>query len=593
MNKKYLLLASQNSTLNKKELEAQALPYTFTSNGHRVRNYRIYGAEDGVGDLDNDTGKYVIPVTIGETYTNIYLPYPLYQIDGSADYIDFRNQKQYLKNRFIELSSSLNWSLQSINDYGIANFGITMSDLANTSASVICNNFQRQISSIANTKTEGISVSNGMAMVYLYIRISSSTASTVEEFKEWLDDNPTYVVYQLLQSYDINLSLPAIPTLNGINVIDVETSVQPSKLYVQGNISSFDVSSWASVQQLVRAGLHDKYFAVGDQLVCQKGGSDLTWDIIGFDHDTPADQQLTHSMTLQLHDCLTSTMQYDAPEALYYAENGLAAGIYNFTIQDDYDTEHGGGKTYQFTLSNDVPVGGQLTFGWSLNAQAADSKITSYASASSTTPIEQVSVIEGNSGTSLGTTDGSSTNFNNIYRVRFGSDNYAQSAVRQFLNSDSAEDSVWTPKNIYDRPPTWNADTAGFMSDLDSDFLAVIGAVHKVTCLNTVTDGGGSVTLDDKFFLLSRSEVFGGKEVKSVDEGEPYPYYSDYSDLSAAGADDDSNRIKYISNTAQIWYLRTPVASSTYRPRYVSEVGHIRFLRASNSHGIVPTCNII
>ena len=106
MNKKYLLLASQNSTLNKKELEAQALPYTFTSNGHRIRNYRIYGAEDGVGDLDNDTGKYVIPVTIGETYTNIYLPYPLYQIDGSADYIDFRNQKQYLKNRFIELSSS-------------------------------------------------------------------------------------------------------------------------------------------------------------------------------------------------------------------------------------------------------------------------------------------------------------------------------------------------------------------------------------------------------------------------------------------------------------------------------------------------------
>lgn len=482
------ILLSGGSRQNRVELESQTLPYTFTSNGHRVRNYRIYGDSDGVGDLDNTTNKYIIPVKINGQMIDISLDEPL----GENDYIDFHEQKRFN---------------------------------------------------------------------------SDSTSK--------------------------NISLPAIPTLNWINVIDVETSVQPSKVYLQGNISAFDVSSWASVQQLVRSGLHDKYFTVGDQLVCQKGSTNITWDIIGFDHDTPADQQLTHSMTLQLHDCLPSTMQYDAPEALYYAENGLAAGTYNFTIQNDYDTEHGGGKTYQFTLQNDVPSGGQLTFGWSLNAQAADSKITSYASASSATPIEQVSVIEGNGGTSLGTSDGSSTNVNSIHRVRFGSDNYAQSAVRQFLNSDSSAGSVWTPQNIYDRPPTWNADTAGFMSDLDSDFLAVIGAVHKVTCLNTVTDGGGSVTLDDKFFLLSRSEVYGGKEVKSVDEGEPYPYYSDYSDLPAAGADDDSNRIKYISNTAQIWYLRTPVASSTYRPRYVSEVGHIRFLRASNSHGIAPACNII
>lgn len=482
------ILLSGGSRQNRVELESQTLPYTFTSNGHRVRNYRIYGDSDGVGDLDNTTNKYIIPVRINGQTVSISLDEPL----GKDDYIDFHEQKRF------------------------------------------------------------------------------HSDSTSED-----------------------ISLPAIPTLNGINVIDVETSVQPSKVYLQGNISAFDVSSWASVQQLVRAGLHDKYFAVGDQLVCQKGSTNITWDIIGFDHDTPVDQQLTHSMTLQLHDCLPSTMQYDAPEALYYVENGLAAGTYNFTIQDDYDTEHGGGKTYQFTLSNDVPVGGQLTFGWSLNAQAADSKITSYASASSTTPIEQVSVTEGNSGTSLGTTDGNSININHINRIRFGSDNPAQCALRQFLNSDSVAGSVWTPQNIYDRPPTWNADTAGFMSDLDSDFLEVIGAAHKITCLNNVTDGGGSVVLDDKFFLLSRSEVYGGKEVNSVDEGEPYPYYSDYSDLSAAGTGDDSNRIKYISNTAQIWYLRTPVSSANYRVRYVTATGAVNYNRASNSYAVAPACNII
>lgn len=45
-----------------------------------------------------------------------------------------------------------------------------------------------------------------------------------------------------------------------------------------------------------------KVFAVGDQLTCQRGSTTLVWDIIGFDIDTPADKQFTHSMTLQLHE---------------------------------------------------------------------------------------------------------------------------------------------------------------------------------------------------------------------------------------------------------------------------------------------------
>ena len=42
MNKKYLLLA-KNSQDNKKEIENENLPVTFSGNGHRLRNYRIYG----------------------------------------------------------------------------------------------------------------------------------------------------------------------------------------------------------------------------------------------------------------------------------------------------------------------------------------------------------------------------------------------------------------------------------------------------------------------------------------------------------------------------------------------------------------------
>lgn len=153
-------------------------------------------------------------------------------------------------------------------------------------------------------------------------------------------------------------------------------------------------TSWAEIQALVRAGLHKNVFSIGDQLVCSKGEGTLTWDVIGIDHDTPSDSQFTHSLTLQLHDCLSSQMQVDAPEALYYAENGLAAGTYNFTIQGSYTPIGSTSKTFQFTLTDDVPVGGQLTFTWAYNTQASNAKITSFVSATSTETIEQVSVTE-------------------------------------------------------------------------------------------------------------------------------------------------------------------------------------------------------
>lgn len=351
-------------------------------------------------------------------------------------------------------------------------------------------------------------------------------------------------------------------------------------------------TSWAEIQALVRAGLHKNVFSIGDQLVCQKGGSNLTWDIIGLDHDVPTDSQFTHSMTLQLHDCLPSTMMVDNQEALYYAENGLAAGTYNFTIQGSYTPIGSTSKTFQFTLTDDVPVGGQLTFTWAYNTQASNAKITSFVSATSTETIEQVSVTEGNSGTSLGTTDGNSTNLNFIEKSRFGSNHYANSALRQYLNSSAAAGSVWTPQTVFDRPPTWASSTAGFMSDIDSDFLAVVGTTSKVTCLNTVADGGGSITTTDKFFLLSRSEVYGGLE-NNINEGSPYPYYKDYSDLSEAGIGNDTNRIKYRNQSATSWLIRTPLSSGAGNIRTINASGGVNSTGTYSNGGIAPACVII
>ena len=96
-----------------------------------------------------------------------------------------------------------------------------------------------------------------------------------------------------------------------------------------------------------------------------------------------------------------------------------------------------------------------------------------------------------------------------------------------------------------------------------------------------------------RFFLLSKSEVFAGNEVTLADEGSPYPYYSDYSDLSNAGINADSNRIKYRNNVAQGWWLRSPVNANASHARTVGATGNISPSFSSNSYGISPACNVI
>lgn len=323
------------------------------------------------------------------------------------------------------------------------------------------------------------------------------------------------------------------------------------------------VASWADVQAIVRAGLAAKFFSIGDQFTCQRDGVDMVWDVIGFDHDTPADPRFTHSMTLQLHDCFPTRLQYDAPEAMYYVneENGLPAGTYHFTSS---------GTDYQFTLANAVPAGGQLMLEFANNTPASVSIAPTKGDAVTETSI---AVTTGSEGAAL--------SINNIGYTR-GSSNYNKSALRQWLNSDAAAGSVWTPQSDYDRPPLWAASTAGFLNGMDADFLAVIGNVTKTTARNTVTENGGADTTVEKFFLLSRSEVNAGQE-NYIDEGAAYPYYNNVGNCAKTSPD----------GSATSWTLRTPDATRVYWCRTISSSGTLNVNDANYSHGMAPACNII
>lgn len=314
------------------------------------------------------------------------------------------------------------------------------------------------------------------------------------------------------------------------------------------------VESFQDVKQIVAQGFGQQAFPVGSQLVANHATlGEVIFDVTAHNHHKAPGSADAPTMTLMMHACINGRMA-DNPEALYYCATALAAGTYHFTLLADYDATYGGGKTLQFVLSQSVPAGGVLMFPWVYNTQSTATKVSSYASRESTTPIESVSVVEGSGGTNLGTADGTSANMNHSHRIRYGSNNWKESAVRQWLNSAAAANEWWHPQTIFDRPPNY-ANQPGFLAGFDDDFINAVGLVDVTTAYNTVyeVDGstGGSYTTRDKFFLPSMVEVDLGNN-DSVAEGSVMEYFN--------GAT-DTDRIKYdiaAPTTARYWWLRSP-----------------------------------
>lgn len=341
-------------------------------------------------------------------------------------------------------------------------------------------------------------------------------------------------------------------------------------------------TDWESFRAMVRGGTLLGAYDIGDQFKTTRGDDTLIWDLVHYGKDEAGNYAV-----LQTHETYKTAMQFDGREALFYAAADLPAGTYHFTMDRVGWTKYTG--SFQFTTTKVVPKGGQLCFDTGAGSDTLPKQIISYANQTTTTALETVALTMGTTGTDLATIG----TLNHIQRVVYGSNNYKESAIRQWLNSDKAAGSVWTPQTNYDRPPTWSATEAGFMNGLEAEFIAVVANSTQRTALNTTTDGGGYVDTTDKFFLAARSQLNYNIE-NGVDEGGTWEYYTRFRADSGTGRNDgdDQNRIKYYNGSVRHQWLRSPYYSSACSGRIVYTGGRVSSAAAQNTCSVAPACII-
>ena len=410
------------------------------------------------------------------------------------------------------------------------------------------------------------------------------------------------------------ISSNAFSNINSLETIYVpwaEGTVTGAPWGAGSNVTILYVNTnWHDIREVVRKGKAQQFYPLGTVLYDDFDSTNTNrtaYEVVAYNHFNDSSlsaQGYVDSMTL-CEKYVRYGVAVDATEALMAVTTELPAGTYKFTIPN-YDVTYGGNKTYYFVLNNSVPVGGQLVLNWPY--QAVPRTITTYASPTATTSIESYGTaasplpewVEGTSpeAIDLGTVTMSATAttntygiFNHIYRARYGSNNYAQSGIRQYMNATTTD--WWTPQTIFDRRHGLNSST-GILGTLNTDFVNVLATPTITNIANNTFEyqslNGDTFTLNteytintDKLFLLSHSEV---NLSASPTLGTVLDYYIDA---------DNTKRIKYDrtnNSTARYWWFRTPYPTYASVVRFCDTSGALNGSYAYYGFGCVPACII-
>lgn len=310
-------------------------------------------------------------------------------------------------------------------------------------------------------------------------------------------------------------------------------------------------STWDTVQLNVKAGLAPTLYAVGTEMICNyvKDGTtyQFPWVVADNNREVIWEDGTKHpGMVLQAKFATLEALQFDHPEdtVVTVAETTAQAGWYYWGLTE---------TTY--TALN-LSEGATIPHG-------------NYDSIHKC-PINHLDVL------------------------RYGYNRYRDSAYRQWLNSDATKGNWWQPTHTGDIAPDQANAIDGFMRGLDDDFIAVINPIKIQVAANTVTDGGETDVMYDKFFLPSLEEMYGSPQAANV-EGPYFPYWKTKTGLnSPSNSANDGRKIFALEaqTSAQYCRLRSAYRGNSYNTWIVYTTGELGGNYAGGAYRCAPACVI-
>jgi hypothetical protein len=356
------------------------------------------------------------------------------------------------------------------------------------------------------------------------------------------------------------------------------------------------------IHRIVQSGNAAKVFNIGDQIIVpwKDKASNVTYqaplDIVHFGNVTLQDGETVPAMFLQWHYCTPFGVQFDAREAFYVAPSGgLAAGTYTFNVPTAWSKILSG--DYQFTVAEDLAEGTLLVLKEAyvdVNTGLAGGIINVFANGMATSPTTTITISTGSSGTSLGEFKAAGdTDLNSIQCANYGFNNWAKSAIRQWLNSDGAPEAWWSSKHAFDMRPAELATKHGFMSGFEDDFLATLKPIKVDTAKNTVNEDGALETTYDTFFLPALVNLHVNPQLSG--EGDIFEYWKRISQSSTPLAQYGTYpqmRVYAIENhsSPQSVRLRSAGRGYAYGAWHVFSSGCVSYNSASYSYRCAPVC---
>lgn len=208
-------------------------------------------------DIADDTYEpYHAPIT-----TPIYLPEPIKMVGDEAEYIDYAEQKMHRVRKNLWSGVVEQGSVSTLGQYANDSSRIRSKNilLSPGTYTISCNLGIRCIYAYNNSEKVSLVVDNGGGAVYrntftipsgannvsISLRAFNASGTAISNVTpsdfiwgqiEKGSEATTYEPY--IEDTDLDVTLPALPTLKGTNTLSVDTEVQPSRMDIKGRIKS-------------------------------------------------------------------------------------------------------------------------------------------------------------------------------------------------------------------------------------------------------------------------------------------------------------------------------------------------------------------